>query len=292
MRTCLLPAALLATLAPAAHAAVSVRDGVGNTLTLAAPARRVVSLSPHATETLYAIGAGGALVARVDYSDYPPAARRLPSVGSFSGVSLEALMRQRPDLVVVWRDGASPRDVARLRALGVPVYESRPLTLGDVAAEMQALGALTGHGASAERAASGFRARLAALEAGARGKPALSVFLQVSDAPLFTVSDQSFVGQLVQLCGGRNVFGALAQPAPQVSVESVLAARPQAILATDARWLATWSRWTMLPAVAKNARFAVDADLVSRPGPRLADGAEAVCRTLDAARLRLGLTPR
>ncbi|MDN0077515.1 cobalamin-binding protein [Crenobacter sp. SG2303] len=279
-------------LAPLAQAAVSARDAAGGTLTLAKPAQRVVALVPHAVEMLYAVGAGSQLVATVNYADYPPEAKRLPRVGGYTGVSLEAVMRQQPDLVIVWADGTAPRDVARLRSLGIPVFVSRPLQLDDVARELESLGALTGHGAEADRAAARYRAQLAALKARYAVRPTVSVFLQVGELPLYTVSDKSFVGQLVRLCGGNNVFGAQPQPAPQVSVESVIRARPQVLLSTGAlSTLAQWRQWGAIPAVQRNALYALPADLVVRPGPRLVDGAEAVCRTLDDARARLGLTP-
>jgi iron complex transport system substrate-binding protein/vitamin B12 transport system substrate-binding protein len=94
------------------------------------------------------------------------------------------------------------------------------------------------------------------------------------------------------LCGGRNVFGAQAQPAPQVSIEAVVAARPQVMLAPSRAELALWDGWRVIPAVAHGTRYAIDSDLASRPGPRLAEAAEAICATLEQARLALGLTPR
>ncbi|MCW3480286.1 cobalamin-binding protein [Neisseriaceae bacterium JH1-16] len=279
-------------LAGPAQAALTVTDPAGNTVTLPKPAQRVVALVPHAVEMLYAIGAGPQLVATVDYADYPPEAKRLPRVGGYTGVSLEAVLRQQPDLVVAWADGTAPRDVARLRSLGIPVYVSRPLQLDDVARELTALGTLTGHGTEAGRASARYRSQLAALKTRYAVRPTVSVFLQVSPQPLYTVSDKSFVGQLVRLCGGVNVFGTEPQPAPQVSRESVIKVRPQVLLTTGPLdMLSQWRRWSAIPAVARGALYALPDDLVGRPGPRLVGGAEAVCRALDDARARLGLTP-
>ncbi|KZE33237.1 helical backbone metal receptor [Crenobacter luteus] len=285
-------AACAALAAGAAHATVAVHDATGRTVTLAHPAARIVALSPHAVELLYAAGAGARVVAAVDYSDFPPEAARLPRVGGVMGFSLEALVRQRPELVVAWRDGLGVRDEARLRALGIPLYISRPLKLDDVAAEIAALGRLAGSAATADAAAARYRARLAGLRQRYAGRAPVSVFYQVSAAPIFTVSDTSFVGQMVESCGGRNVFGKLPLPAPQVSVETVLVARPQVMLANDAATLAAWSRWKTLPAVAAGTRYVLPGDLVGRPGPRLVDGMGAVCAALEKARGRLGLTPR
>jgi len=293
MRLCFCLLWLCGTLcASAAMAAtsLSVKDAAGNLVSLAAPAQRIVSLSPHTTEMLYAIGAGSRVVATVDYSNYPPAARQLPRVGSYMGISLEAVLRQKPDLVLAWQDGGYPRELERLRGLGVPVFISHPLQLDDVASEMQQLGRLLGSTAQADVVAGQYRQRLQQLRQRYAHRPPLSVFYQLSAAPIYTVSQQSFLGRMLQLCGGRNVFGSLSQPAPQVSIEAVVAAQPQVMLADQAGILAMWTRWPSLPAVAKGTRYALQADLISIPGPRLVDGAALVCATLDKARRSLGLT--
>lgn len=269
---------------------LSVVDATGAKVELAEPARRIVSLAPHATEILYAIGAGPRVVATVDYSNTPPAARRLPRVGSYMGVSLEAILRQKPDLVLAWQDGGYPRELERLRQLGVPVYISHPLQLDDVASEMQQLGRLLALSAPADAAAAQYRRQLQQLRQRYAHRPLLSVFYQLGAAPIFTVSQKSFMGAVMQLCGGRNVFGNLAQAAPQVSIEAVVAARPQVMLAGRADTLAMWDRWPQLPAVASHTRYVLDEERLSIPGPRLVQGAAAMCATLDTARRSLGLT--
>ncbi|MEQ6291303.1 cobalamin-binding protein [Vogesella sp. GCM10023246] len=289
MRRLLLAAGVLA--AWPALAQVSVRDGMGQTVSLPLPAQRIVALTPHLVEDLYAIGAERQLAAAVDYSDYPPAARQLPRVGGYSGISLEAVLRQQPDLVVAWRDGGNGRELARLRELGVPVYISAPVALADVASELRRLGTLTGRVAPAEAAARRYETGLRALQRQhARAAP-LRVFVQVGDNPLFTVSSRSFLGSLLTLCGGRNVFADAPLPAPQVSTEAVLAARPQVMLALDATLHARWQRWPQLPAVRERLQFTLAPDPVSRPGPRLLQGAANVCAALNSARRKLGLTP-
>ncbi|WP_293763474.1 cobalamin-binding protein [uncultured Aquitalea sp.] len=289
MTRCFLMLCLLTGFAGPARAAVSVKDAAGQTVALAQPARRIVSLAPHTTEMLYAVGAGKQLVGTVDYSNTPPAAKSLPRVGGYSGVSLEAILRLKPDLVVAWQDGGNPRELARLRDMGVAVYISHPLRLEDVASEMRQLGELAGS-SRAKSAADAYLGRLAGLRQRYAARPPVSVFYQVSSAPIFTVSDKSFMGPMITLCGGRNVFAALPLPAPQVSMEAVVAAQPQVMLVSHRDMLAMWDRWNVIPAVAKGARYALDADVVSIPGPRLVDGAATVCRTLDTARRQLGLT--
>ncbi|KMJ52361.1 ABC transporter substrate-binding protein [Vogesella sp. EB] len=279
--------ALLAGWALPAAAQLSVTDGLGQTVTLPAPARRIVVLVPHAVETLYTIGAAAQIVAVVEYSDHPPAARQLPRVGSYSGISLEAILRLRPELVVAWRDGSHPRELARLRALGIPLYISAPQNVADIAREMRALGRLSGQQRGAAQQAARFEQQFASLRQRYASARPVATFVQVGDTPLFSVSRLSFVDSLVRLCGGRNVFADAAVPAPQVSVEAVLARRPQLILAFEERQLAYWQRWPQLPAVALGNLSLLTEDSISRPGPRLADGARQLCRQIDAARQRL-----
>lgn len=283
---------LLWLMASPVLAAVSVRDGVGETVQLNKPAQRIISLSPSTTEMLYAVGGGSRMVGTVDYSDYPPAARLLPKVGSLTGIGLEAILRLRPDLVVLWRDGASVQLIARLRGQNIAVFVSQPRRLDDVGTEMLALGHLLGTDRTAAQAVQHYRQQIQRLQQRYQHVAPVSVFYQVSPLPLFTVSNQSFLGAMLQLCGGRNVFGDLRQPAPQVSPEAVVAAKPQLMLAPDRENLALWDRWPSLPAVAHATRYTVNADLAGRPGPRLAQGAEQICQMLDRARLVLGLTPR
>jgi iron complex transport system substrate-binding protein/vitamin B12 transport system substrate-binding protein len=290
MRRGLAAAGLL--LATTAQASVAVRDGMGNSVVLPAPAKRIVVLVPHAVETLYAIGAGKQLVAAVDYSDYPPAARQLPRVGGYSGLNVEAILQQQPDLIVAWRDGGNLRTVQKLREMGIPVYYSAPVLPADIPREMRALGTLTGQQAGAEVQAAQFEQRMSRLQQRYRHSAPVRVFMQIGEQPIFTVSGQSFLGALITQCGGRNVFAGLALPAPQVSTEAVILARPQLMLAFSPALHAAWQRWPQLPAVAKGLQVTVDQDTISRPGPRLAGAAEQLCTTLDLARQKLGLTPR
>ncbi|MBI0327590.1 cobalamin-binding protein [Burkholderia plantarii] len=281
--------------APAAAAAISVTDDAGRTVTLAAPARRVISVAPHATELLYAAGGGAAMVGAVAYSDYPDAARMLPRVGDNRSLDLERIAALKPDLIVVWRHGNAERQIEQLQMLGIPVYVSEPRRLDDVAVSLDRLGQLLGTREAADAAASAYRQRVAALRERYAARPPVDVFLQIWDRPLTTLNGSEIVSDVLRLCGGRNVFAALKPVAPTVNDEAVLAANPEAIVATaqgatasDAALpsLARWQRWPWLTAVARGNLFAIDGDLLTRPTPRLALGAEQVCRDLETARSR------
>ncbi|KWF77286.1 cobalamin-binding protein [Burkholderia diffusa] len=280
---------------PFAHAAVTTRDDAGNTLTLPAPAQRVISLAPHATELVYAAGGGAKLVGAVTYSDYPPAAQSVPRVGDNKALDLERIAALKPDLIVVWRHGNAERQTDALRALHIPLFFSEPKHLDDVATSLHRLGTLLGTEPAADAAAASFSRDIAALRARYAARPPVTMFFQVWDRPLTTLNGAHLFNEVITLCGGRNVFAALKPLAPTVTDEAVLAANPEAIVTTSAGAtrsdaplpsLARWRAWPALTAVARNNLFAIDGDLLTRPSPRIAQGAAALCEDLDAARAR------
>lgn len=272
-------------------AGISVQDDAGRTVTLTKPAQRIVSLAPHLTEMLFAAGAGGRIVGTIEYSDYPEAAEKIPRIGSSAGLDLEAILGLRPDLIVVWKSGNPARQVERLHELGFPVYVSEPRRLADIAASIERLGKLAGTDAVAYRAAREFRVGLDALRARQGARPRVRVFYQVLDPLLITVNGQHMISDVLQLCGGENVFAGLPALAPRVDLEAVLAADPEAIIAggTEAvwrDWLARWRAWPRLRAVQRDNLFFIPVDIVHRHGPRILQGAEAICMALEQARSR------
>ncbi|HTI18671.1 MAG TPA: cobalamin-binding protein, partial [Trinickia sp.] len=287
----------LALLAPLfAHAAITVTDDAGQTVSLAEPAKRVIALSPHAVELVYAAGGGAKLVGAVSYSDYPPAARTLPRVGSNVGLDLERIVALKPDLIVVWRHGNDDRQLDTLRGLGIALFHSQPHKLDDVGTNLEKLGTLLGTETTAATAARDYRGQIAALRAQYAGRSTVSLFYQVWNRPLMTLSGAHIVSDAIALCGGRNVFAGLKPLVPTVSTEAVVAANPEAIVTASADAsrqaglsapeLATWQDWPRLQAVERGNLFVLDADLIDRPGPRLALGVAALCRDLDVARSR------
>jgi len=282
---------LMLLCAPALAAGVNVRDDAGHDVVLAAPARRIVSLAPHGTELLFAVGAGGQVVGAVEYSDYPEAAQRVPRVGSGGAPDLEAVVALRPELVIAWASGTRAADLDRLRALGIPVFVSEPRRLEDVAASLRRFGVLAGREREAEAAARGYLARLAALRVRHQDRPVVRVFVEIWHQPMYTVNGAHLISDVLALCGGANVFAALPTLAPVVDVEAVLEADPEVIVASETAdrtrdWLAAWRAWPALTAVARGNLVSVPADLLHRHTPRLLDGAQAVCEALEAARRR------
>jgi iron complex transport system substrate-binding protein len=285
--------ALTATLAllASARAELVFQDDSGQEVRLKAPARRIVTLAPHATELLYAAGAGDRLVGTVEYSDYPPAAKKVPRVGSYDRFDLEAISALKPDLIIAWETGNPAAQVAKLKALGLTVYSTQPNRMGDIAGQLERYGSLAGSEAVADAAAAQFRQRLERLRWTYAGKPPVRVFYQIWINPLMTVGGPQIISDAIRLCGGENVFGHLAQMAPTVSIESVLAADPEAIVATgmgDARpeWLNEWNKWPRMTAVKRGNLFHINPDLMQRHTPRILEGAEQLCTDLDIARSR------
>ncbi|MDK2658055.1 cobalamin-binding protein [Cupriavidus sp. LEh21] len=281
--------------APAAHAAVSVVDDAGQTITLAQPARRVVSLAPHVTEMIFAAGGGDRIVGTVHYSDYPPQARDIPRVGDNKALDLERIAALKPDLIVVWRHGNAQKQTDRLRALGMPLFYSEPRKLASIPENVEKLGTLLGTEATARRAADSFRQQVETLRKTYAARPPVTVFYQVWQQPLMTLNGQHLVSDMLALCGGRNLFGAETPLVPTVSVEAVVAGNPEAMLTAGMGATrsdqplpdyAMWQRWKQVTAVARNNLFVIDGDLVNRAGPRVVQGIEQICKDLDVARSR------
>lgn len=274
-----------------AQADISVQDDTGQTVRLKAPARRIVALAPHITENIFAAGAGERLVGTVDYSDYPPEAKKIARVGGYSRVDLEAVAALKPDLILAWQSGNSMPQVEKLKALGLTVHVSQPNRMTDIAGDLERIGQLAGTDAAARTAAERFRQRLETLRANHAGKPGVRVFYQIWKAPLMTVGGPQIITDAIRLCGGENVFAHLSQMAPTVSIEAVIAANPEAIIATgmgDARpeWLSDWQPWTRMTAVKQGNLFHINPDIMQRHTPRILDGAEKLCADLDVARSR------
>jgi iron complex transport system substrate-binding protein len=272
--------------------AVSAIDSDGRRLTLPAPAQRIVSLAPHATELLYAAGAGHKLVAASEYSDFPEAARRLPRVSSSGSVDIEQVLALRPDLAVAWRLEATTKALERLESLGIPVFYSEPHRLDEIPAAIESLAELAGTAPAAQREVTRLRDELARLRRAYRDRPTLDVFYQISERPLMTLNGKHFVSDAITLCGGRNVFAAAAIIAPVVSAEAVLAADPAAVIAArpqadDASWQQAWRRFPGMRAVRNDALLAIKGEDMHRHGPRAIPATAMLCALLDEARARI-----
>ncbi|GAB2901442.1 cobalamin-binding protein [Uliginosibacterium flavum] len=289
---------LFAAWASLAQAApITLKDDAGHTLTLKAPAQRVISLAPSLTEMLYEAGGGDKLVGAVEYSDFPPPALKVPRIGSNQKLDLERIATLKPDLVLVWFHGNAQREIERLRALNIPMFYLEPHSIADIPDVLERIGQLTGSERVAGAAATRFKARHATLQKENAGRAPVRVFYQIAQKPLLTINDQQIISDVIRLCGGVNVFGKESALVPQLSTESVVAANPDVILtarmgghgdgpvrAMDEASLAAWLKFGSLTAVKNKQLWLIPGDTISRHGPRILDGAQSVCAALDEAR--------
>ncbi len=275
-----------ATLASAAP--ISVRDDSGQTVTLPAPARRVVTLAPHLAELVFAAGGGERLVGVMRYSDYPSQALQLPVIGDAFAVNLEALAALKPDLLLVWRSGLNPRQQQRLHTLGVPVYESETTSVAGIADSLRRLGRLLDTQAAAEPAARRTEAGWSTLLDRYSGRPTVRVFYQLWHEPLMTVSREHLIDQAIRACGGVNAFAGLPGLTPSISWEAAVAADPQVVITGTARdepaRLEAWQRFERVEAVRRGKLLSLDGHRLARMTPRFVEGAQALCEAIDGAR--------
>jgi len=283
------PLALLAMLiALPASASVTVTDDAGRTVTLPAPAQRIVSLAPSITDALFAAGAGPYVVGTTRYSDHPADAKHIAIIGDATMLDLERIVGLKPDVIVVWRSGTPAAQVEKLSRLGVPVFYAETTRLADVAAATRRFGRLAGTEAVADRDAAAFEAELGRLRAAYAGKPRLKVFYQIWDRPLMTIGHAQIIDDAITLCGGVNVFADLTQAAPTVTREAVLARDPDVILGGgDAgASLAEWRKTGFLAAVRHGNVVPLDAPTLALPSPSILPGVAELCRVIDEARKR------
>ncbi|GAA3907870.1 cobalamin-binding protein [Halomonas cibimaris] len=267
-------------------------DDLERKVCLEAPARRIVALSPGATELAFAAGAGDRVVAVSAHSNYPPPAQKLPSVGDYNRIDLEALVGLEPDLVVGWETGNPGKQLETLASLGTKVFYIEPRTAAGVANALTRLGRLAGSEATAEQKAETFLAGMAALKERYAERAPVRVFYQVWDAPLMSLNDEHLIGRAIRDCGGVNVFGARPRLVPRLSDEAVLAANPEVIItgSRDAdenarnQWLAHWQPYSSMAAVERENLYTVPADPLVRPTPRFLQGAQSLCERIDRAR--------
>jgi iron complex transport system substrate-binding protein len=298
LKTMLGVLAALALCAPGlARAALTVTDDAGRAVTLARPAQRIISFAPHVTELIFAAGGGARIVGAISFSDYPPAASKIPLVGDNSQIDIERVIALKPDLLVVWQSGNTARQLEQLGALGIPIFYSEPQLLDQVAESLLRLGRLMDTEASAQAAASAYRARIARLAARYSARPPVRLFYQIWDKPLYTLNGKHIVSDAIRLCGGENVFAGLKVTAPSVSIEAVLQANPEALFGGDQHdpadaGLNIWKPYKRMLAVERGNLFTLGGELLTRAGPRMADGAEALCQKLELARQRRPLAAR
>jgi len=270
--------------------AVQVTDDEGSIFEFSQPVKRIISLAPHATELLFAAGASDQVVGTVSYSDFPDAAKKIPVIGGYNRVDIEAIMSKNPDLIVAWSGGNSLDQISKLKSLGFKVFISEPKQFIDVAENIRSMGQFMATQKIAEQEALNFLNELAQLKKDYPPSESVTVFYQVWNEPLMTISDDHLIGQVIKFCSGKNVFGSLTAIAPRVSIEAVIEKNPDVIIAGMTKdrqqWLTSWDKWSVIKAVKKKQVYPIDASLVIRQTPRILLGTRKVCEILNSVRVK------
>lgn len=268
---------------------ISVADDLGRQVSVETPVARIVSLAPHLTEILFELGLGERIVGVAKYSDYPPAAREILTVGDAFSINLELIVSLKPDLVVAWWSGGSRKPLARLESLGIPVFYSEPLEIERIADNARKLAILAGIGERGSERGYEFHTRLEKIRADYRSDKPVRVFYQISDRDLYTINRTHLIGQAISLCGGLNIFEHIDVKVPLVSREAVVLGRPDLIIhgvfenGDDKSWKRRWQKMDMLPAAQNSRLIGISADKISRPSFRMLDGIQELCEAIDLA---------
>jgi iron complex transport system substrate-binding protein len=242
-----------------------------------------VSLAPSITETVFALGAGDAIVGVTDYCDYPEEARAKTSVGGIVNPSIEAIVGLSPDLILMSVEGNLRDSFQSLTDLNIPVFVSNPRTLEGIYKSILDIGSLTGKGSNGEELVKKMRERIA-FSLPRSEQP--TVLLVISVQPLIVLGSGTYLSEILQLAGGRNVAGGSSLSYPTLSREAVVAAKPDVMIFTSDIFvgrdilLEGYPEWAGLPAFTSGRVFPIEADLVSRPGPRIVDALEEITRLL------------
>jgi len=257
-------------------------------VTFEKPAKRIISLSPHATELLFSAGATNQIIAAVNYSDHPPQAKTIPRIGSYKKIDLESVVKFKPDLIIAWNSGGHEQQISDLKKLGFKLYFSEPRSFEDVASNIINMGKILGTTEVANSNAAIYLKELKRLHKKYNNLKKLNVFYQVWNKPLMSINNGHLISKVIQFCGGHNVFGNVTIRAPKVGIESVIEKNPDAIIigmSEDRKdWVEPWYKWQSINAVKNKHVYSVNADLIVRQGPRILQGTSLVCEALDKVR--------
>ena len=272
-------------------AEISVLDDEGNTVILKNPANRIISLAPNITEMLFSAGAGSKIISAVPYSDYPEEAKKIPRVNAYPSIDIEKIVSLNPDLVIVWSSSSASNkiQVERMRKLGLTVFMSEPRQPIDIYNTILRFGQMASTTRVASKIADDFIKKYYSLQKKYSNTEKLNVYYQFWNKPLMTVNGKHLISNIIELCGGANVFINLHSLTPKVSVEAVIASNAEVIIAggnddVKKRWSGEWKPWLPLTKVKKDHIFFIEPDLISRMGPRVLQGAEQLCHILETVR--------
>jgi len=266
-------------------------DYLDTAISIQAPVQRIVSLAPSVTEILFAIGAGPLVVGRTDYCNYPPEAEALTSVGGFASntISVETILDLEPDIVI----GGSTQQVEIINVLNeanVTAFVVQPASIEEILETILLFGKISGHTTQAQAVVDDMQTRIDKVTETVSEIPdedRVRVFYEVWHEPLMTTTHNTFIGEVIEMAGGNNIFGELDEQYPVISAEQIIASDPQIIVGPsshgdqlNAEIIAQREGWQAISAVQNEAIYILDGDIVSRPAPRIIDALEAMTAVL------------
>lgn len=263
---------------------IRVTDDRGRLVSLTQPARRIITLGPSITELMFAAGAGDAVIAVDNASDYPFRVAALPRIGGLNALDLEKIIALHPDLIVTWDSGYRSGAAETLASIAT-IYYADPKRLLDIPATIEKLGILTGNQHQANQIKQQFLAEMATLQQRYSHQQAISAFYQVWRQPLMTFGKTHSVNGVLELCGIQNIFADSVLTVPRIDIEQVLSRKPK-LLIIDGKRLdsvtqAYWQHW--LPQLQDHI-VTINPDLLVRPTPRILQGAAQLCEFAEKIR--------
>jgi len=258
-----------------------VRDDFGQEV-LPGVARRIISLNPATTEMLFAIGAGDRVIGRTTWDSYPDFVRLIPDMGPGLRPNLEVVIAAKPDLVILYASADNRPAADRLRALGISTLAVKNDSIGDLARTLRLLGIVTGDSVRAAIVADSVAATLDRVRAATKGRSRPTAFWYIWDSPLITIGRGSYMSELLEIAGARNLYDDMTVPSPSVTLEDVVRRNPDVVIAgpDGTRNLSTDARWLALPAVRAGRIIVADTALVAKPSVRLGEAAVSLARML------------
>ncbi len=257
-------------------------------------AQRVITLSPHLTEIVDAAGGSQQLVSVSAFSNFPESVKKLPVTSDARSIDLEKIKQLKPDLIIYWRGGTPETQIESVKKVlsgSAQFIFVEPKKLNDIATDIEKLGQALGTNAIAQKNAAAFRLEVAHLQKKYQNpkKKKVRVFYQVWAQPLMTLNQDHLISDIIELCGGEQLFAKEKLLVPTVSKEAVVKANPEIIFtAIDSKQMKMdWSMWQSIPQLAatqNKALIEIDADTISRPSQRILLGAKKICAEIDRLR--------
>lgn len=263
---------------------IEITDDFGKVITLEKPAEKIVSLAPSHTEILFAIGAGEKVVGVTTADDYPEEVKEIEKVGGFDGWNLEMIIALEPDLVINYGQG-SEEDNKRFEEAGIVVASFLPETIDDVMDTIEKIGVLTGNSDKAKEVVEDMKSERDEIISKVKDLETKRVFYEVYNDPLMTAGPGSFIDELITLAGGDNIAKDADSPYPQYDVEKLIEKNPEVYLipndsTTTLETLKERPGFENIDAIKNSQVYSLDANIVSRPGPRIIEGLKEIAKAI------------